>query len=160
MDDSVAFAVGREEDDHLRLTVLKRFADSPDNWFDYGSFECRVEIRARGMQADFLGIFRAEGFENLRHDLAELDQAFRPGMVHFEPGYEKSLEFSISVGGVAGLGISGVAIDGLGTGVEQHLKFRFGVADSLREILSSATHLADEFPPSPVTQLPLRGVCR
>jgi hypothetical protein len=160
MDDRIALTVGREEDDHLRLSVLRRFADSPDKWFDYGSLECRIEIRAKGMQADFLGIFRAEGFENLRHDLAELDQAFKPGVVRFEPGYEKSLEFSISIGGVGGVGISGVAIDGLGTGVEQHLKFRFGVADSLREILSSATRLADEFPPSPVTQLPLRGVHR
>jgi hypothetical protein len=156
MDESIAFTVGREEDNHLRLTVLRRFADSPAKWFDYGSLECRVEIRAKGMRANFLGIFRAEDFENLRRDLAELDQAFKPGVVRFEPGYEKSLEFSISVGAVGTRGISGVAIDGLGTGVEQHLKFRFGAADSLRDILTSAIRLTDEFPPSPATQLPLK----
>jgi hypothetical protein len=155
-----AFTVGREDDDHLCLTVLRRFADSPDNWFDYGSLECRVEIRAKGMRANFLGIFRAEGFENLRRDLTELDRAFKPGVVRFEPGYEKALEFSISVGAVGGVWISGVAIDGLGSGVEQHLRFGFGVAEALREILTSATCLADEFPPSRVTQLPFRAAYR
>jgi hypothetical protein len=154
MEDGVAFLVGRETDDHLRLTVLKRFAQSADQWFDYGSLLCRIEVKARGMRADFEGTFRAEGFENLRYDLAQLDQAFRSGIVRFEPGYEKALTFDITVGEVGSIGISGVAIDG--SVPSQELKFEFGVEDSLRAILASTGNLARAYPPSPSTQLPVR----
>lgn len=152
-----AFLVGNDTDDHLRVTVLRRFAESADDWFDFGSLECRVEVRANGTQADFTGTFRAEGFENLRHDLAELDRTFEPGVVVFEPGYEQSLMFSIAVGGVGPVGIRGVAVAGLGTGVEQRLMFEFRVEDSLRAILTSAESVAHAFPPSPTTEFPLRS---
>lgn len=152
MEDAATFALGRPADDHLRLTVLRRFAESPDEWFDYGSLESRIEIRAGGMRADFIGTFRAEGFAKLRDDLADLDRAFRPGVVRFEPGYEEGLTFALDVRRVGRIEISGVAVDGLGTGNEQRLVFAFGVEDSLRELLASAASVVDSFPPSPQTR--------
>lgn len=157
METNGAFLVGKETDDHLRVTVLRRFADSTDDWFEFGSLECRVEVRANGTRADFEGTFRAEGFENLRHDLAELDRTFKPGVVVFEPGYEESLLFSIALGAVGPIEIQGVAVAGLGTGIEQTLTFEFRVEDSLRAILTSAESIARAFPPSPSTEFPLRS---
>jgi hypothetical protein len=157
MEESSALLIGRQTGDHLEIDVLHRYADSPNQWFDYGSLRCRVQIRAGGMRADFEATFRAEGFDNLRHDLGELERAFRPGVVEFEPGYEASLKFSIAAACVGPSGVRGQAIDGLGTGVEQRLTFEFGVTDSLREILASADRLARAFPPSPTSSLPIRG---
>jgi hypothetical protein len=147
MDEPAAFLIGRESDDHLRVTVLRRITDSPDAyWFDYGSLQCRIEIHVRGMRADFETILRAEEIDALRHDLSELDRAFNAGAVRFEPAYERALEFSVTVADVGSIGISGLAIDGLGTGIEQRLRFDFGVADTLRSILGSVESVARAIP--------------
>jgi hypothetical protein len=156
MDDYVAFTVGEPTRNHLGLTVLRRFAESPDDWFDYGSLECRVDIRAQGIRAGFNVVLRSEGFEKLRDDLAELDRAFTPGSVRFEPGYEQAITFTILVGQTGTIWIDGTAIDGLGSGIVQKLAYGFAVADSLRSIISTADAVTRAFPSSPMSPLRTR----
>ena len=149
MDDEVAFTIGEAMGNHLRLTVLRRFSGSPEDWFDFGGLECRVDIKTEGMHADFVASLRAEGLEKLRDDLAELDREFAPGTVQFEPAYERAIVFGIGVGPSGTISIGGTAIDGYGRGAEQKLVFGFAVEDSLRAVLSSADAVVRAFPRSP-----------
>lgn len=77
-----------------------------------------------------------------------LDTVFAPGSVEFDPGYKRSIVFVIAVAKTGPIEISGVAIDGLGSGWEQKLTFRFTVADSVRSALGKASGVADAFPSS------------
>lgn len=145
--------VGGQTTNHLWLTVQRRLSDSPDHWFDYGSLRCRIRVRAGGMCADIEGTLRAEAIKALAQDLEDLDRAFAPGVVSFEPKYEAPLRFTVAVAAVGPISISGEAIDGLGTGTTQRLTFGFTVEDSLQAIATSVGAVARAFPPSPRTEL-------
>jgi hypothetical protein len=142
--DRTALQIGSSDSDHLRISVLGRQAST--DGLDLSVLECHVDVRAGGSRAEFSGWFPAQSFGKLRDDFATLDRSFSPGSVEFEPGHEASIKFTVRVGTTGPVEISGVAIDGLGSGNEQKLQFDFTVGDSLRAILSSARAVADTYP--------------